>query len=309
MKKPFCFSFQHRLGRVQGLLGTIVFLFAILAGAPSSAPQSVISVKTEEVRIDMLITENGKPIRDLKASDFEVRDNGKLQEIAFLSFEQMPISAILVFDMSGSVAGEKLKNLKAAGSGLLDGLKSEDRAALITFSRQIKLGSPLTADFNNVKKTLREAQSNPLGESSLIDASYAGLVLAESKRDRPMVIVFTDGLDTSSSLPDKAVLESAIRGTAVVYAVTTRRLPNKTFLHDLSGLTGGSLLEVESIQDLGRVFLDILEEFRHRYLLTYSPTGVSRDGWHQLKIRVKNHKAKILARSGYFSGPANEKKD
>jgi VWFA-related protein len=305
-----CFSCRRGLGQVKTLLWISVFLGAIMAGRLSSAQQTaIISVKTEEVRIDMLITENGKPLRGLGAADFEVRDNGVLQKIEFVSFEQMPVSAILVFDMSSSVAGETLKNLKTAGSRLLDEFKREDRAALITFSNQIRLGSPLTADINNVKKVLGEAQANPFGESSLFDASFAGLTLAESKYDRPLVIVFTDGVDTSSWLTDKAVLECANRGNAVVYAVTSGPLPDNTFLYNISKQTGGSLVEVESTRDLSAVFLNILEEFRQRYLLTYSPTGVSHGGWHQLKVRVGNHSAKVLARSGYFSAPAGGKKE
>jgi VWFA-related protein len=295
---------------MKGLLGIIAILFAIKAGIPSSAPQiPVISVKSEEVRIDMLVTENGKPISNLKASDFEVRDNGTLQKVAFVSFEQLPINAILVLDMSSSVTGEKLKNLKIAGNGLLDGLKSQDRAALLTFSHHVRLGSPLTDDINSIKKILSDAKSDIFGESSLIDACYACLTLADSKNDRPLAIVFTDGLDTSSWLTDKAVLEIAKRGNSVVYSITSSRLKDKTFLSDLSRITGGSLLEIESSKDLVALFLDILKEFRDRYLLTYSPAGVSHDGWHQLKIRVKNRNAKILARSGYFAGSSNDIKN
>jgi Ca-activated chloride channel homolog len=281
----------------------LAFLVMFLArSTPAVSQTPLVSVKTEEVRIDMLVTDNGKPVRDLSASDFEVFDNGVLQKVKFASFEQMPISAILVLDMSSSVAGEKLRNLKEAGNGLLDGLKRGDRAALITFSRKIRLISPVTDDIKNVEKTLNDAQSYLFGESSVIDASYTGLILAESKSDRPLVIVFTDGLDNSSWLTEEAVLESAKRSNAVVYAVTAGHMPDKTFLRDISKHTGGSLIEVESTQDLGPAFLDILEEFRHRYLLTYSPTGVSPGGWHRLQVRVKNRNAKILARPGYLSG-------
>ena len=66
----------------------------------------------------------------------------------------------------------------------------------------------------------------------------------------------------------------ADRCNAVVYAVSAGRLPNLTFLRNLSSLTGGSVLEVESTRNLGAVFLGILEEFRQRYLITYSPRSV-----------------------------------
>jgi Ca-activated chloride channel homolog len=281
----------------------IAFLVTLIAGStPVAAQAPTFSVKTEEVRIDMLITEDGKPVRGLDASDFEVRDKGVLQKVEFLSFEQMPISATLILDMSSSVAGEKLKDLKDAANGLLQGLKREDRAALIAFSRKIRLLSPLTAEIKNVEIALSEAQSNPYGESSIIDASYAGLISAASKSDRPLVIVFTDGLDNSSWLTEEAVIESAKRNSAVVYAVTVGQMPDRTFLRDICKQTGGSLIEAKSTQNLGAVFLNILEEFRHRYLLTYSPTGVSPGGWHRIQVRVKNHDAKILARPGYLSG-------
>jgi Ca-activated chloride channel homolog len=276
------------------------------AGCLSAASQMpTFSVKTEEVRIDMLVTDNGKPVLGLGAHDFEVRDNGVLQKVEFIHFEQTPISATLVFDMSSSVAGETLENLKAAGNGLLDRLKAGDRAALIKFSQTVDLGFPLTSEIKSVKKTLDSARSNPFGNSSLIDASYAGLIMADSKADRPLLIIFSDGLDTCSWLTGEAVLESAKRSNVVVYAVSAGHVPNPTFLRDLSKITGGSLLEIESTKNLNAAFLGIINEFRQRYLLTYSPLGVSDSGWHRLEVRIKNRKAKVLARSGYLAGPAD----
>ncbi len=279
----------------------IAFLTACLS-APAQIP--TFSVKTEEVRIDLLATENGKPVLGLSAHDFEVRDNGVLQKIEFVHFEQTPISATLVLDMSSSVAGETLDNLKAAGNALLDRLKEGDRAALIQFSQTVNLGSPLTSDIRSVQRVLEKARANPFGDSALIDAAYAGLITAESKVERPLLVLFSDGLDTCSWLTSEAALESAKRGNAVVYGVSAGGMPNRNFLRDLSKATGGVLLEVESARDLGALFLKIIHEFRQRYLLTYSPRGVSDRGWHRIEVRVKKRKAKVLARSGYLAGPA-----
>jgi VWFA-related protein len=260
------------------------------------------SVKTEEVRIDVLVAENGRPVKGLGAGDFEVRDNGVPQKIEFIGFEQIPISVTLALDMSSSVTGNLLEHLKTAGHGLLDHLRKGDRAALITFTHAVTLGSPLASDIEHVKTALNAAQSLQSGTTSLIDASYAGLILAESKSERPLLIVFTDGLDTSSWLRGEAVLDIARRSDTVVYAVSAGRLPNSTFLRDLCKFTGGSLFEVESNRDLGTVFLGIMQEFRERYLLTYSPKGVSDGGWHTVQVRVKHRNAKIMARPGYQVG-------
>jgi Ca-activated chloride channel homolog len=283
----------------RGMLHTFAIL--ILAVALSMATQvSTIKVSTEEVRIDMLVTDQGKPVTGLREADFEVFDNGVLQKIEFSSFQQMPINATLVFDMSASVAGESLKHLISAGSGFLDRLKKDEQAALITFGHAVKLGSPLTGDIESVKTALKQAK--PFGNTSLIDACYAGLTLAESKSSRPLLVVFSDGLDTSSWLSDEMVLEIAKRSDAVVYAVSIGQLPDQTFIRDLSKFTGGSLIQIESTRNLDAIFLRILEEFRQRYLLTYLPRGVSKDGWHQLKIQVKGRIATIKARPGYQAG-------
>ena len=73
---------------------TLAFVALFSGGIlPAVSQTPLVSVKSEEVRIDLLATENGKPIRGLNATDFEVRDNGALQKIEFASFEQMPIGA------------------------------------------------------------------------------------------------------------------------------------------------------------------------------------------------------------------------
>jgi hypothetical protein len=95
------------------------------------------------------------------------------------------------------------------------------------------------------------------------------------------------------------VLEVAKRSNAVVYAISSSQLPEQRFLRNLTKITGGSLFETGSTRKLGNVFLGILEEFRQRYLLTYSPRGVSKSGWHELKMRTKNRSLIIQARPGY----------
>ncbi|MBZ5496981.1 MAG: VWA domain-containing protein [Acidobacteriia bacterium] len=272
-----------------------------VAGAMSAAAQlPTFSVRTEEVRVDVLVTDHGKPVRGLTSADFEVRDSGVRQQIEFASFEQIPINAILAFDLSGSVAGERLDHLRGAGRALLDNLKKDDRAALVIFSHILALGSGLTTDLGRVRLALDQAQ--PFGNTSVIDASYAGLIVGESDAGRPLLIVFSDGLDTSSWLTSDEVLDTAKRGHAVVYSVSAGQLPNMTFLRDLSKFTGGSVFEVESTKNLGAVFLGILEEFRQRYLVTYEPRGVPKDGWHRIEVRVKGRNFTVKARPGYLKG-------
>jgi Ca-activated chloride channel family protein len=145
-------------------------------------------------------------------------------------------------------------------------------------------------------------RAEPEGETSLVDASFAGMMVAESDVGRGLVIVFSDGLDTGSWLRPKAVLDVAKRSDAVVYAVSAGLASRAEFLEELTDQTGGRLFKVESTRSLSEVFLEMLGEFRQRYLLSYSPAGVSHEGWHELTVRVKGRNAVVKARPGYLAG-------
>lgn len=266
----------------------------------TDAQRATFSSRVEAVRIDVLVTDKGQPVLGLKPADFEVLDNGVPQQITLASFEQIPLNVVLALDMSESVTGDPLRHLQSASGALLEGLRGEDRAALVTFSHIVALGSDLTKDLGAVRKAFD--RTRPSGETALIDASYAAITLGESDVGRALVIVFSDGVDTSSWLTAQAVLETAKRTDAVVYGVSAGAPKKTNFLRDLSTATGGTSFEVESTKDLSATFVKILEEFRHRYLVSYSPTGVERGGWHKVDVRVPGKKFTIKARPGYLAG-------
>ena len=121
--------------------------------------------------------------------------------------------------------------------------------------------------------------------------------LAQSGRS--LVVVCTDGYDTSSWLQPVEVLESAKRSNAVVYAVTSDKARRRSPLQDLADATGGQMLQVRSGGDLTAAFQRILKDFRSRYILSYSPQGVSVEGFHRLDVRVKRRGLTVKARPGY----------
>ena len=102
--------------------------------------QAAFSSKIENVRVDVLVTDEGHAVLGLGPSDFELFDNGVRQQVDLVSFDQVPLNVILALDMSDSVAGERLDQLRAAGTGLLAALhKASDQAALVTFSEAVQL--------------------------------------------------------------------------------------------------------------------------------------------------------------------------
>jgi hypothetical protein len=88
----------------------------------------------------------------------------------------------------------------------------------------------------------------------------------------------------------------------VVYGVMAAPGESR-FLRDLSETTGGRLLRGDGNQDLAGVFIKVLDEFRQRYVLTYTPKGVPGIGWHELSVRVKRRGVSVKARPGYQADP------
>ena len=273
----------------------------LLGGAMSpSAQQATFSAKREAVRVDVLVTDRGRVVPGLGAADFEIRDNGVLQAVELVSFQQIPLNVILAFDTSASVSGERLMQLQAGGHALLDRLATDDRSALLTFSHTILLREGLTGATARVRKGLSDVQ--PFGDTALVDGAYTAITLDPSDGGRNLLLIFSDGLDTASWLTPDGVLDSAKRSDFVVYGVSSRGPEESKFLDDLTELTGGAMLKIESTKDLSATFLKILDEFRQRYLISYSPTGVPGDGWHRLDVRVKNRRVTIKSRAGYQAG-------
>jgi VWFA-related protein len=279
---------------------SLATLLLASATAGVRAQNPTFSSRVEAVRVDVLVTEDGKPVRGLRPADFEILDNGVRQTVDLVSFEQMPLNVVFTFDMSASIVGERLENLREAGRAVLEGLKKDDQAALVTFNNEVVVGPPLTANTSLVRAAIERAV--PTGNTSLVDASFAGMMVAESDVGRGLVIVFSDGRDTSSWLKPKAVLDMAKRSEAVVYAVSAGLRLKAEFLKDLTDQTGGRLFQVESTKGLSAVFLEVLNEFRLRYFVSYSPAGVSREGWHEITVRIKGRSATVRARPGYLAG-------
>jgi VWFA-related protein len=273
----------------------------LLGGAVAqSAQQPTFSARRESVRVDALVTDRGKIVTGLGAGDFEVRDNGVPQTVELVSFQQIPLNVFLAFDVSSSVSGERLKHLQTAGHSLLDRLAKEDRSALLTFNHTVLLREGLTGATAGVRQALTEVE--PFGDTALVDGTYAAIMLDPLDGGRNLLLVFSDGLDTASWLTPDRVLDSAKRSDFVVYGVSSRGPEDSKFLEDLTELTGGATLKIESTRDLSATFLKILNEFRQRYLISYTPTGVANAGWHRLEVRVKGRRVTVKSRAGYQAG-------
>jgi Ca-activated chloride channel family protein len=288
------------------------------------AAQQTFRVGVDAVRVDALVLDGNRPVAGLTAADFELWDSGVPQRVESITFEDVPLSLMLALDASGSVRGAPLEHLKQAAAAVTDLLKPGDRAALLTFAEEVDLSCDWTSDREQLKRAIASTAAS--GSTALHDASFAALTFKDAMAGRALVLVFSDGDDTSSWLSGQTVMEIARRSDAVIYGVGLRTasatrlgylvdfrsglqpdipsvvlpLLTQPFLMALADETGGNYLEAERSDRLREVFVRIMTEFRSRYLLTYTPTGVDAGGWHPIQVKVKNKRGSVTARRGYL---------
>ena len=274
------------------------------AAAPQSPPTFEVSV--ENVYLDVFVVREGRAVPDLLASDFEVRDQGVRQEVRLAQYEDLPLTAVLVFDASSSLHGPRLKHLQEASRALLAGLRERDEAALVGFSHELSVMVPQGAHHSTVRQAIDAITAG--GATAMWDGLYTGLKLPRA-RGRALVVLFTDGEENMSWLSPEQVQRVAEESNAVVHVVTIATPvgltdpPGRKPLRRIADATGGKLWAAGSSKDLEATFLSILSEMQSAYLLTYEPSGVKPEGWHRLEVKVKGGRGKVRTRSGYFVPP------
>ena len=277
----------------------LVFLLPLLLPCViDSFQQPSFRSSTLAVRVDVLVTDGHKPVAGLTARDFDLRDNGVAQSIELVDAADLPVNVVLALDTSGSMTGSRHADLVAASEAMLSGLLPVDRAALTTFSHAVMPRIPLTGDLDAVREALRSF--TPSGLTAVMDGVYVALTTTLAQSGRSLVVVCSDGSDVSSWLRPDDVIESAKRSNAVIYAVASADARWLASLEELTELTGGGMIRVAKSTDLRGAFDRILREFRSRYILSYTPTGVPLGGWHRLDVRLKRRGLTLKARPGYI---------
>ena len=188
----------------------------------------------------------------------------------------------IVLDTSGSMEGERLKDLIEAAQTLVKSLRDQDAAALITFAEAVQFKVPVTHDRERLLASLTGL--NAAGFTSLYDAAFLAMQLRplETFESRPVMLVFSDGHDNTSWLRAAQLLEATRRSRTLTHVVelvgASTGTPFRTsdFLGDLASAGGGRRWTAQSSRDLRDLFGKVLNELRSRYLLAYTPKGVAR---------------------------------
>ncbi len=251
----------------------------------------------------------GRLVPDLERDDFAVLDDGKPVELTLFSNESQPFTAVVMLDTSASMTAN-LDLLNLAAEQFLLRLLPVDKARVGAFNDKIQMSDRFTNDRDSLIADLKDLQfGNP---TRLNDAIGASLDVLEGVDGRRVVLVFTDGEDTSSKTGFRTVLERARNEEVMVYSIgmeseffngirLQRTRPSRD-LRKISDETGGGYFELKKTDQLSPTFTRVAQELRSQYLLGFTPAVL--DGKpHKLDVRVKKPGLNTRARRNYLAIP------
>lgn len=297
-------------------------------------------VNTDIVNVTVTVTDsNGRYVEGLERSAFAVFDDKLQQEITFFGDEDAPISVGIVFDMSGSMSGEKISRARQALARFVETSHPGDEYFLIAFDSRARLLLDRTHDSGALLNKVAFVQ--PGGQTALYDAVYLGVEkVLRGMHQRRALIVISDGEDNNSRYSIKELVRQVKESGVVVYTVgileppassasSSSTQPHEPFfrrpmpvgfspmesashqydrmtLEELAIPSGGRAFLAHSDSETTDVFESIALELRHQYSIGYRPQNFTDDGkWHRIKVRLNPRpglpRLFVRSREGYYA--------
>jgi Ca-activated chloride channel homolog len=303
-----------------GVLG-----FAVLAAEQKQAPppkpapveqtEDTPRFQTDVTRVNLLFTvvdKKGHFVVDLGKNDFEVIEAKRPQEIQeFTAETNLPLRLAVLVDTSNSIRDRFKFEQEAASEFLRSIIKSNhDKGMVMSFDTATEVVAELTDDADTLDKAIHSLR--PGGGTSLYDAIYKACRDKLSQdlpkhKFRRAIIMVSDGDDNQSTHSRDQALEMAQKNDVVLYAISTNisrvESDGDKVLRYFTAETGGRAFFPFKVEQLERSFVDIADELRNQYNISYRPQPLVADGlFHALDLRVKGRKDLIVhARKGYYA--------
>lgn len=289
---------------------------------PTDTPQVVnpkekIDIKTDLITLTLTVTDlYGRYVSGLTKQAFTIQDDGKEQEITFFSDSDAPASVGILFDVSGSMSGDKIAKARNALAKFINTSHPSDEYFLIAFNRRAQLLLDRTRDGDAVLQKLMLVQ--PKNNTALYDAVYLGLErVSRGTHQKKALLIISDGQDNASRYNYGEVKRLMKESDIVTYAVgilggndssSQLGMLGQSFLDELTSVTGGRSFYPNSDPELDEIFERIAIELRHQYSIGYTPPNFKPDGkWHKVKVKVKPPRGisrlTVRSREGYYATP------
>jgi VWFA-related protein len=258
---------------------------------------------------------DGRYLTGLSAGDFELLEDGKPQAITYFASggqaESAPEMHVgLLFDTSSSMSADIVLARNAA-IRFLNTLKDAKDMTLVDFDNEVRLARYGQADFPRMVERIRSRR--PDGRfTALYDALGIYLDGANEDEGRTILLLYTDGGDTRSSIGFGDLMTLVRASDVTIYAIgfldnqsPSVRNEQRARLFQVADATGGQAFFPSRMQDIEKAYDTIVEQIRAQYTLGYTSTNTAQDGsWRKVEVRVKGpaaRGAKIQSRKGYFA--------
>lgn len=318
-----------RFGHQSGFLGAaraalLAIATALLGPAlrAQEVPAATFSVDVRLVRLLVSVKDaTGQPVGSLEQGDFRVFDSGVPQEIAlFEHHTETPLSISILVDTSGSTAKDlryELDSVERFLRALLRNGNPDDAAALYAFNDEVTLLTSFTRRERRLRDSLDELRAS--SGTSMYDAVYLAASdledRAEDRREgRNVMVIVTDGGDTTSSASFRQALDSAQLADAAIYPILVvpivneagRNLGGERALELFASDTGGRVFEPTVGEELDAAFDEILHDLRTQYLIGYYPRGLPEDAprFRRVRVELTRDDLRALTRTGYYGDAA-----
>ncbi len=273
-------------------------------------PDELVRVNSNLVPVTAtVIDQTGKAIMNLELKDFELRVDGEVKPIGELSRAETPVRMAVLFDNSGSAQFARELEQQAAIRFFRSVLRPVDRAAVFSIWTDPILVLPLTADVPTLVRVV-DSFSKPEGGTAVLDTVVEAADYLRLQSGRKVIVIISDGIDTTSRLDFAETLRRAQAADCQVYAIQTGVVDNANLrdlmaerrLHDLAEQTGGAVYVPKTIGDLGPAFAQLAADLSHQYVLSYYPTEERRDNlFRAISVRVPTRQnLRVRARRGYY---------
>jgi Ca-activated chloride channel family protein len=291
--------------------GALLVLTVAAVGAERQRPfRAAIDLVNFGVTV---VDKGGKPVTGLTADDFQILENGRPQSLALfvagLPEQAPPLHLGLLLDTSGSMADD-LKDARSASVKFVNALDRAADVTLVEFATDVRMARFGPDDYPRLIERIRERKAD--GGTALYDAIGVYLDGAQKQDGQKVLVLYTDGGDTTSALTFREMLDLLKASDVTVYAVgylqhqsSSGRVQQRSELQRAADITGGQAYFPTTAKDLDGVFDRIREELGARYSLGYVSTDQRTDGaWRSVEIKLSRKDlrgVKLRTRTGYYA--------
>lgn len=292
--------------------------FICIAGVVSVVCSSTFGLAQEEkperwryLTVTVMNAE-GHLLSGLTTSDFEIREQGKRCEIKSFSASDEPVTVGFLIDTSGSMQKTWL-NSKMALRNLIADFISNSHPENEYFVVNLSDSTKLQQDFTNDPALILDAVvTGGLGKTVLYDAVYLSLTKASLQSGKKALILFSDGMDNTSSYTFEELKSAIAESDCLIYAIFVANLPfasrdGEIKMETMANLTGGMEFSPQTGSELVLAMRRVAAELRHQYRIGYRPQPAQEREWRKVTVKVREKpglgKLKVRACQKYLAMP------